>query len=395
MRSREVRALHVISSVAAREGGPAVAIRGMTAALAERGVEVTVATTDADGRGRLDVPLDTPVVEHDVAYRYFARSLPGRYRFSLPLARWLEDNVARFDVVHVHGVWEWASVPGCRVARRKRVPYVLRTLGMLDPWSLSVRRWKKAPYYRAIERAHLQHAAAIHTTAQAEADAIAALGFGERARVIPLGVSAPPTAPRPRPNGSSGRVRLAFLARLHPKKGLPLLLEAMATAVALGYDLELEVIGDGDPAYLSELRERSRGLGDRVHFAGHLSGDAKWTALASADAFVLPSSQENFGIAVAEALASGLPVVISDQVAIAPDVVRAGAGLVVPLSVERLRDALIEISADAARRAAMGARARALAERSYSWSECARRVVELYTEIAAAPRRTRPAAVAR
>lgn len=379
-----MRALHIISSVAAREGGPAYAIRGMTSALAARGVEVTVATTDADGNGRLSVPLDVPVMEGDVEFRYFARTLPGKYKFSLPLASWLRENVRRFDVVTVHGLWEWASVPGCRIARHHRVPYVVRPLGMLDAWSLSVRRWKKAPYYRAIERSHLKHAAAIHATAPAEAAGIAALGFGDRTRVIPLGVSAPAALPRRRAAVASGPVRLVFLSRVHPKKGLPLLLEAMASAVAAGADLELDVVGDGDPAYVSMMRDRGAMLGGRVRFLGHLDGDAKWAALSASDVFVLPSSQENFGIAVAEAMAAGLPVVISDQVAIAPDVLDAGAGLVVPLDTGRLTAALLELSGDADQRTRMGARARALAEGSYSWAECARRLEELYHDLTAA-----------
>ena len=356
----------------------------MTAALAERGMDVSVATTDADGSGRLDVPLDEPVVEGNVTYRYFARTLPGKYKFSLPLWRWLDEHVGEFDVVHVHGVWEWSSVAGCRSARRHGVPYVLRTLGMLDAWSLSVRRWKKAPYYRAIERSHLRNASAIHATAPAEAESIAALGFGRWANIIPLGVSAPARLPGGR-GASGGPVRLVFLSRLHPKKGLPLLFQAMRGAIELGADLTLDIIGDGDAAYVAEMRARSADLARRVRFRGHQSGDEKWEALAACDAFVLPSSQENFGIAVAEAMAAGLPVIISDQVAIAPDVERAGAGLVVPLAQAPLRDAMLRIAGDAALRNGMGARARAFAQASYSWAECARRVEDLYREIMAAP----------
>lgn len=375
-----MRVLHVIATVASRAGGPSVAIRGMTAALAERGVEVTVATTDADGADRLAVPLGVPVDDAGVTYRYFPRTIRGRYNFSLPLARWIDANVDGFDVVHVHGLWDFASVAGCRLARHHGVPYVVRPAGMLDPWALSIKSWKKLPYYRAVEHPQLRRAFAIHTTAAFEGDAVASLGFADRTRVIPLGVSAPAWVREPRQARDAGPTRLVFLSRLHPEKGLLLLLEAMGTAVERGADLRLDVLGDGDPAYVAEVRARAAPLGDRVRFFGHVHGEAKWQALAESDVFVLPSSHENFGIAVAEALAAGLPVVVSDQVAIAPEIERAGAGLVVAREREPIAAALMALASDPHRRAVMGRRAGELAAGTFSWSECARRLEGLYAE---------------
>lgn len=377
-----MRVLHVIGSVAPREGGPSVAIRGMTAALAALGIDVTVATTNADGpREVLPVPTDAPVRSGGVEWRHFARTAPGTWGLSLPLLAWLDRNVADFDVVEVHGLFVFATIAGCRTAARHRVPYVVRPLGMLDPWSLAQRRWKKVPYIRLIEGRHLARAAAIHATSESEADGVRALGYGARVRVIPLGVGGVPRATRA---SAAGRpVELLFLSRLHPKKNLPLLLDALHAARAEGAALRLTVAGGGTDAYRAELERHvaALGLAEAVRFVGQVEGERKAELLAGADAFVLPSSQENFGIAVAEALAAGLPVVVSDQVAISADVVAARAGYVVPVDAAATARALVALARDGAERSAMGARAARLAAEKYSWERTATSLRALYSEL--------------
>lgn len=389
---KTLRILHVIGSVAARDGGPSVAVEGMSTALAALGAEVTVATTNADGpRDTLDVVLDRPVVRDNVEYRYFERNFPGTWGFSLPLARWLRRNVGDYDVVEVHGLFVFATIAGCRAARRAGVPYVVRPLGMLDPWSLRQRAWKKRPYMRFIERPHLQYSAAIHATSESEAASVRMLGFGDRVRTIPLGVR--PVAAQSVERRSASSADLLFLSRLHPKKNIPLLLQALHLARARGAHLTLTIAGAGTPAYRAELEREveALSLSNVVRFVGEVHGPEKEALLRASDAFVLLSSQENFGIAVAEALAAGLPVVISDQVAIAPAVAEAGAGLVVPLDSDTAAAALISIASDPARRLAMGRRARELATEQYSWERAARSLRDLFAElIAARPQHSRP-----
>lgn len=379
-----MKILHVIPSVAARYGGPSVAIRGMAAAQAARGHFVEVATTDADGPGRLPVPLGTPVPEEGFAIRHFARTLPGEWKYSRPLARWLDAHAGEFDVVHVHALWCHANAAGCRAARRARVPYVLRPLGTLGAWSLHQRRWKKAPYYYAVERPNLRNAAAIHATSDAESEGIAALGFGERVHVVGLGVSIPDAAllgTRP----LSGPLRLVFVGRLHPAKGIPLLVDAVALAVARGSALLLDVVGAGAAEYEARLRGQvgALGLAEHVRFLGHLEGEAKWRALGRAEVFVLPSNHENFGIAAVEAMACGCAVVISDQVGLAPEVGAAGAGRVVPRELESLASVLESLAADRASARSMGMRGRALASDRYSWSRTAAELERVYEAIGA------------
>lgn len=131
-----MRVLHIIPSAAPVDGGPNVAVRAIARGLVRRGIDVTVATTNAAGARSLDVPLDTPVIDDGVVFRYFARSVPGSWKFSWPMTRWLWANAATYDVVHVHALFSYATIPGCRAAARVPVPYILRPLGTLSGWSL-------------------------------------------------------------------------------------------------------------------------------------------------------------------------------------------------------------------------------------------------------------------
>jgi glycosyltransferase involved in cell wall biosynthesis len=371
--------LHVIGSTAPRYGGPSLAVRAMAAGVASRGAKVTVAATNADGPGRLDVPLDRAVIENGVEYRHFEPSLPGEWKFSWSLTRWLFAHAARFDVLHVHAAFSYSTMAGCRAAWHAGVPYVLRPLGTLDPWSLGHRSWKKRPYYGLIERAHLERASAIHVTSESEAAAITRLGFGRLTHVIPLGVDIPAGVGAPRAT-HDGPVRLLFLSRLHPKKELPVIFRAVRRLVDDGAAVRLTVAGTGDAPYEAELRAQvaSLGLGAHVDFVGHIEGEAKWAAFADADIYLLPSRQENFGIAVAEAMAAGLPVIVSDQVAISTDVLEADAGEVVAIDPEALANAIARLAGDDVRRARLGANAAKLARDRYSWSHTTDQLMSLY-----------------
>ena len=381
-----MRVLHVIPSAAPIDGGPNHAVRAIARGLVARGIDVTVATTNAAGSSALDVPLVTPVIEDGVVYRYFPRTVPGSWKFSWPLTRWLFAHAGRYDVVHVHALFSYATIPGCRAAARAPVPYVIRPLGTLSEWSLAHRGWKKRPYYALLERSHLEAASAIHVTSDAEAGDVERLGYGSRARVIPLGVEVADQSPPQRPVDGTAPLRVLFLSRLHAKKNIPVLLRALASVPNAARPIELTVAGDGEPRYRGELEalSRSLGLAARVRFAGHLDGEAKRAAFDAADLFVLPSAHENFGIAVAEALAAGLPVVVTPGVALAPNVAEAGAGLVVTATDDDVAAALRWAAENPAALVEMGERAWWLARRDFSWETSCARLEALYMEVASA-----------
>lgn len=360
----------------------------MAGALSQLGAEVTVATTDGDGPNRLAPAYEAPVVEAGAEFRYFRRAWWSRdWKFSLGLTRWLARSISGYDVVEVHALFTYPTIPGCRFAARAGVPYVLRPLGTLGGWSLAQRAWKKRPYYAMIERSHLARAAAIHVTAESEAAEVDALGFGDKARIIPLGVELGTRTGRREVAG--GPLRLLFLSRVHPKKGLELVFAAMRILRDRGCGaIELEIAGDGDAEYLRSLHAEAARLGVEgdVRFVGAVQGDAKRDAFARADVFVLTSHNENFGIAAAEALAAGVPVILSTEVGLARDVAARGAGLVVPLEPAAISAAIECLQRDPVLRSAMAERAYAYASDHLSWAECGRKLFSLYQELIATRR---------
>jgi len=381
--ARQLKVLHVISTVAPRYGGPSAAVRGMASALTALGADVTVATTDADGSGRLAPAYGQPVIENGTTFRYFRRAAWSRsWHFSWGLTRWLARSIADFDVVEVHALFSYPTIPASRFAARSGVPYVVRPLGTLSQWSLEQRAWKKRPYYALFERSNLERSAAIHVTAESEAVELRALGFDAKVRVIPLGVEVRPVA-RTRADPSRP-LRLLFLSRVHPKKGIELLLSALATLRARGVDgVTLDIAGDGDPEYLRHLNSEAErfGLRECVRFLGAVHGEAKRGAFAASDVFVLTSHNENFGIAAAEALAAGLPVILSHEVGLARDVELNALGITVALDVEAIANAIERMLRDPAGRIAAGERATRYAAEHLSWAECGRRLLSLYQEI--------------
>jgi len=378
-----MRVLHVIPAVGPSYGGPSRAIVGMTESLAARGVVVEVATTDRDGPARLPVRLGEGVRRGNVLYHFFRTMPSGEWKLSLSLAHWLRSNAASYDLVHVHGMFSFSTIPACRTARGCGIPYVLRPLGTLTPASLGFRSWKKRPYFALVERTHLEGAAAIHVTSPQEEEAVRALGFGDRTRLVPLGVETP-AIHREAERDAAATIRFLFLGRLHPIKQLPLLLEAFALAARSGSaNVELVIVGGGHPAYRRELEEVAStfGVSRRVHFTGEVSQSATHELFGAADVFVLPSRTENFGLAAAEALGAGLPVIVTEQVGLAHDITSAQAGRVVQPTASALASAIRELAEDASLRARMSVNARRLADERYSWSRSADALIEVYDDL--------------
>ena len=342
----------MIPSVGALRGGPSVLVRTLASGLSQAGVETHIATTDDNGPERLDVPCGVPLVQDGVNYHYFRRQIRP-YIFSLPLANWLAEHVSQFDLVHIHALFSFATLPAAFWARRRRIPYIVRPLGTLNTWGMENRRpWLKKLSFQVAERRVLKHASLVHYTSEQECVEAARLNVVHKSIVIPNPVELPPWSRQE----LTGEFRLShpelrgakiilFLSRLDKKKGLDLLLSAFEGVRKQCADARLVVAGSGDPDFVRSLRLRANRMnsGGDIVWAGFLEGRQKWAALADADAFVLPSYSENFGIAAAEALIMGAPVVVSDQVAIHREISDAGAGLAVPCSAPALSDALVQI----------------------------------------------------
>ncbi len=373
-----VRVLHIVPSYypAVRYGGPIVSVRRLCESLVQAGVEIDVATTDADGPGDLDVPTDRWTDLDGVRVRYFHRWPRVDFAFSPPLARFLAKETRSYDLVHVVGTFSFPSLAAAAAARGAGVPYVVSTRGSIQPWSLAQKRWKKLPYWTLFERRNLEHAAAIHATAAAEADAIRALFPNARVFVSPNGVEtvAPPKVERnPR--------QVVFLGRIHKVKGFDVLIPALARVAEALPGVQAIVAGPDDEGEWPRVEKLLEGARPRpeVRYVGAVTGDDKWRLLASSGVFVLPSHTENFGVAVAEALACGTPVVVSRNCPWRL-VEEHGAGYWVENTPENVAKALLAILRDPALASRMGAAGIELA-RAYSWQGLGRKMAEWYREV--------------
>ncbi len=359
--------LHVIGSLSPAAGGPPEAVRQLVDAYIEVGDGIELVSLDKPGESYLE-GIACPV-------HALGQSFLGRYGFSPKLWRWLHSNVDRFDAIVMNGIWTFPGVAVRLAARRAQKPYGIFTHGALDPWfnrKYPLKHLKKLLYW-PVQHAVLRDAEAVFFTAEAERD-LAKTSFRPndwRSVVVPYGINDPDGR-----GGSAaeqietfysrfpelrGRRYLLFLGRIHEKKGCDLLLQAFARTAAAVPESHLVIAGpdqDGMQAKLRRLAE-TLGIAARVHWPGLIGGDIKWGAIRASEAFVLPSHQENFGVAVVESLAAGRPVLISNQVNIWAEIEGDGVGLVDDDTLEgteRLLRRWFELPA--AERDAMAARAR-------------------------------------
>ena len=387
-----MRVLHVIPSVSPLRGGPSKAVIEMVQALRQQGVDAAILTTNDHGPA-VDASLPTGrwIQRQGVPLLAFPRWSPHlaplrEFAVSPALVVWLRGHIHRFDLLHVHAIFSFPSTWSMAQARRSGVPYLVRTIGQLSPWSLSQSGRRKRWMLRLLERRNLEGAAALHFTSCAERDEAAGLGLTPPALVLPLGVRCVP-AERPAAPRSPQGVRFLFLSRLHPKKQLDRLIEALGLLQSRhpGAEWSLRIAGRGDPFYEAELRALAarHGIGARCHWLGQVEGAAKDRELVRADWLVLPSAAENFGIAVAEALAAGTPVIVSPQVAVADLVATAGAGLVCPSEPAALAETLATALAGAS--PTLRAAARNLAQQHLGWPAIAAELSSAYAAICRIP----------
>lgn len=373
-----MRILVVIASLSPRWGGTTPACLNMCRELARRGNRIVVYTTNADAGGRLSPIPQGRQADGGFAIHFFPISSPWfpparGYLYSASLRRTLARKVGAFDLVYVFSLYRFPSAAACWSARRAGVPYVVNPHGSLDPYLFRRRRWLKAVSELLVEWPNLNHAAAIHYTSQEEAELTRPLGLRSPPLIVPLGL--PLEEYDPVPKGSEWRLPvpegskvLLFFGRINFKKGLDLLVKAFAEIAARMPEVILVLAGPDNEGYGTQVRQwlQEAGLDGRTLFTGMVLGEEKRAWLSQSDLFVLPSYTENFGIAVAEAMAMGLPVVISDKVNIWQEVEKARAGLVVPCDAGKLAQACLRLLQDPEESRAMGARGRRLVEEQFS-----------------------------
>ncbi|MCU0551070.1 MAG: hormogonium polysaccharide biosynthesis glycosyltransferase HpsP [Leptolyngbya sp. Prado105] len=380
-----MKILQIVPSISLVYGGPSQMVLGLSQALAKAGVEITILTTNSNGdvgQPPLDVPLGVPISQNGYEIYYFQCSPFRRYKFSIDLLQWLHKNAKSYDLAHIHALFSPVSSCSAAIARSQKLPYILRPLGTLDPADLQKKRQLKLLYAAALERPNLAGAAAIHFTSDQEAKTSERFNTITRDIVLPLGVSLPLSEShsiREKYSIPSDKPILLFMSRIDPKKGLDLLLPALEN---LDQDFYFVLAGGNpqDPGYESTIRDRigSSKLKDKTSIVGFVTGSEKTALLETADLFVLPSYYENFGIAVAEAMSVGTPVVISDQVHIWQDIEQSQSGWITQCNIESLTQILKAALSDRQEQLQRGKNAQKFAQKNYSWDAIAQQLITIY-----------------
>ena len=374
-----MKVLHVIPSVAERSGGPATAIIPMCRALMQQGIEVLLVSTDAG-------LSENEITEYKgIPAKLFRAELGESFKYSRPLASWLGENIRDFDLAHVHAVFNHSSIAAARACRRAGVPYVIRPLGSLDPWSMTQKALRKRLFWQVAGKGMLRGAAAVHYTSEAEklsTERFTGLNHGS---VVPLGIEQTFATTREKlaqhfPDLAQSPYVLV-LSRLHQKKGLDVLIDAFLSTVQTQQfsAWRLVLAGDGPPDYVAKLKRKASQC-DRIVFTGWVDGERKDALLGCASLLALPSHQENFGLCVMEAMSHSVPVLVSPGVNLAPEIVTANAGWVAAIDTEALTAKLVEALSDETERANRG-RAGQQLSRQYSWENTAKNLVQLYQQV--------------
>ena len=367
-----MKILHIIPSINPKGGGPIEGVRQLGLKKIEMGHSVSVLT--------LDDPASPFIDEYPFKVHAIGPSI-GNYRYNTCLVPWLKENVDRYDVVIINGLWQYHGFGAWRILHRKNIPYFVYCHGMLDPWfkhSYPLKHLKKWLYWPWAEYRVLRDATAVFFTCEEE-KVLARQSFWlyqVHEQVVNYGTKTPPTDRealaenfyRQYPDLRKKRVFL-FLSRIQEKKGCDILIEAFAKVSSSDADLHLVMAGPNQNHYQEKLEALAKGLGvaDRITWTGMLQGDTKWGAFYASEVFVLSSHQENFGIVVAEALGCGIPVLISDKVNIWREIEAAAAGIVNTDTLAGTEETLKRwLAMDNAGRHEMGLNAKRCFEKSFT-----------------------------
>lgn len=354
-----MKVLHVTSGIAPESGGPTRSVKGICRALSCEGVEVTLLVLT--GQHAFEDSCGVEVV----------------YGLS---ASFLKERLADFNLVHLQGLWDPRLHIVAKACRKARIPYVMSPRGMLDPWALSVKKWKKRLAMFLYQKRDLKGAAAFHVTAALEERSVRAQGLPQPVIIAPNGVTLPKTMPQ---KTSSMLKTAIFLSRLHPGKGLLTLAEAWARIKPT--DWRMRVVGPDYKGHKAEVVAKLELLGilDHWEFVDMLNDVEKWSAYRAADLLVHPSVSENFGITIVEGLAAELPAIATKGTPW-KDLVDNNCGWWIDQGVDALeaalRDAFTKSDGELKR---MGENGLRLIESKYSWMSIANSVKRAYCSIIA------------
>lgn len=368
-------------------GGAAKAATDWAKVLARKGVDISVFTV-GDGSEEQYV-----VKGHRLTVN-FSPEAKGRimkwWPFYTPaLGKTLSTEAFEHDIEHIHEIWHYPCYAAYRAAKKAKKPYIVTVHGALEPWCLNYKALKKKIYAALIQRRILNGAAAIHAITQDEVKHIQAFGVHSPIVMIPNGIDPeefyklPPREELERRYPElEGKIVVLFLGRIHPVKGLDILARAFGRIARDRGDVRLVIVGPDDDGYQIQVEQmlKTYGVRDKTIFTGLLSGQEKLAALSRSDIFVLPSYSEGFSMAILEALACGVPVLIMRQCHF-PEVAEAKAGIVIDPDPDQLAEALTKLLDNPELRKEMGANGRRLVTERFTWDKIVEQMIELYRNV--------------
>jgi glycosyltransferase involved in cell wall biosynthesis len=385
--------LKVICSLSLRHGGPSFACLNQAKALADRGHQVTIYTTNDNVDSLLDVPLNQAIKKDGYKIYYFPITLHSisyfrKYYLSIHLKQYLLENISHYDIVYIYSLYRFPPTIAAYYARKYHIPYVMNPHGSLDPFLFKKNRLLKFPHEKLFDFPNLSHASAIHYTSLEEQQLTLPLKLKAPGIIIPLGIDVKQHR-YPLKGLFRGQYNLfkhkilLFFGRINFKKGLDLLIPAFSQIIQRHKEAVLILAGPDNEGYGKEVSNwiKEFNLEKHVIFTGMITGDKKIALLADADVFILPSYTENFGIAVVEAMAAGIPVIISNKVNIWREVKQGNAGIVVSCNVEEIAKACIELLSNESLRLTMGKNGQKIAEDLFSIEKTTIKLEESFIEI--------------
>ena len=389
--SAKLKILHVIPSIATIRGGPSTALIEMVKALDDQGVDCHIVCSNDNGPDNLKVPIGKLTTYQGVSVRFFERWTSGfhlldEFAYAKSFKAWLKANIRNYDLVHVHALFSYCSTTAMSMARLFNIPYIVRPIGQLQIWSLRQSNIKKALYLKWVERANIENAALVHCTSEIESRETLKAFPKSRVQTIALGTKIPLIDSQSRSKLvkkfklDKDRTILITLSRLHPKKGIELLLSSVSK---LSKPWQLLIAGNGDPAYVKQLKRLTKELkiSDHCHFIGFIEGEIKSLALQGSDLFVLSSYSENFGIAVIESMACETAPLVSREVGLYELISKHKLGFSCEAEVHSITETLKQALQNPTEIEERSLAARSYVAKEFNWANISNQLIDNYQTI--------------
>ena len=384
-------------------GGPIASVHYLNKALVKKGVEVTVYATNVGLEDKVSANTEVDVDGVKVFYFKFSKIVeflgkisglfgPTGWQFSRPLKRALKENLNNFDLVYISAIWNYPTAIAAHYCRKYKKPYIIAPRGIFYPYTFNKKNWKKRPYYQLITKRDLEKASAIHyTTIDEFEEGHSFLGIkNNHIFIVPNGISLSEFDNLPSKENLKNKYPILkdkkvilFLSRLDWKKGLDILAKAYGLLSKKRDDVYLVVVGDGPEKFKNQVKNwfKNEGVFERTLFTGMFTGREKLEAYTGSDIFVLPSYSESFGMVVIEAMACGLPTIISDGVGLYQEINSSRSGLVVPCDSVKLAEAMNNLLNDAALRQNIKENAKKLVKEKFDIDKVADEMLKEYKKL--------------